>query len=103
MLDRWGLRPDGPTAHGVVGLAPPVLCADGRPAALKLRPVDEETAGEPLALRAWSGRGAVRLLDHEPASGSKLLERLDPAPSLLAVPDDLVALRVIAEPPAELT
>ncbi|GHF81433.1 hydroxyurea phosphotransferase [Kitasatospora xanthocidica] len=103
LLDRWELRPDGPTAHGVVGLVLPVLRADGRPAALKLQPVDEETAGEPLALRAWRGRGAVRLLDHEPASGALLLERLDSARSLLAVPDDLVALRVIAELLAELT
>ncbi|MFE6055823.1 aminoglycoside phosphotransferase family protein [Kitasatospora sp. NPDC056446] len=103
LLDRWELRPDGPVAHGVVALVLPVRCADGTPAALKLQRVDEETAGEPLALRAWDGRGAVRLLDHEPASGSMLLERLDPRRSLLAVPDDLAALRVIADLLVELT
>ncbi|MFJ8627736.1 aminoglycoside phosphotransferase family protein [Kitasatospora sp. NPDC093550] len=97
LLDRWELRPDGPVAHGVVGLVLPVLRVDGTPAVLKLQPVDEETAGEPLALRTWGGRGAVRLLDHEPASGSLLLERLDATRSLHAVPDDLAALRVIAE------
>ncbi|MFD0411249.1 aminoglycoside phosphotransferase family protein [Kitasatospora sp. NPDC127116] len=103
LLDRWELRPDGPVAHGVVGLVLPVLRADGMPAVLKLQPVDEETAGEPLALRAWDGRGAVRLLDHEPATGSLLLERLDPGRSLLDLPDDLAALRVIAELLGELT
>ncbi|MEV7781329.1 aminoglycoside phosphotransferase family protein [Kitasatospora sp. NPDC088351] len=103
LLESWELRPDGPPAHGVVGLVVPVLRADGTPAVLKLQPVDEETAGEPVALRAWAGRGAVRLLAHDPASGSMLLERLDPDRSLLAVPDDLAALRVLAEILAGLT
>ncbi|MEU9046247.1 MULTISPECIES: aminoglycoside phosphotransferase family protein [unclassified Kitasatospora] len=103
LLDRWELRPDGPPAHGVVGLVLPVLRADGTPAVLKLQPVDEETAGEPLALDAWDGCGAVRLLDHEPLSGSMLLERLDPARSLLALPDDLEAVRVIADLLRQLT
>ncbi|MEU3572961.1 aminoglycoside phosphotransferase family protein [Kitasatospora sp. NPDC036755] len=102
-LDRWELVPDGPAAHGVVGLVLPVLRADGVPAVLKLQPVDEETVGEPLALTAWGGRGAVRLLDHEPATGSMLLERLDQVRSLLDLPDDLAALRVIAELLRELT
>lgn len=101
--DRWGLRLDGPPAHGVVGLVLPVRRADGSRAVLKLQRVDEETAGEPLALRAWNGRGAVRLLDHDPATGSMLLERLDPARSLLAVPDDRAATLVLADLLAELT
>ncbi|MFE7563664.1 aminoglycoside phosphotransferase family protein [Kitasatospora sp. NPDC057500] len=103
LAERWDLRPDGAPAHGVVGLVLPVRRADGTGAALKLQPVDEETAGEPLALRAWAGRGAVRLLDHDPATGSMLLERLDPARSLLAVPDDLAATGVLADLLGELT
>ncbi|MFJ3219825.1 aminoglycoside phosphotransferase family protein [Kitasatospora sp. NPDC086801] len=103
LIDSWELRPDGPPAHGVVALVLPVRRADGTPAALKLQPVDEETAGEPIALRAWAGRGAVHLLDHEPASGSMLLERLDPGRSLLDVADDRAALRVLAELLGELT
>ncbi|MET8702171.1 aminoglycoside phosphotransferase family protein [Kitasatospora sp. NPDC004723] len=103
LADRWELRPDGAPAHGVVGLVLPVRRVDGTGAVLKLQYVDEETAGEPLALRAWGGRGAVRLLDHDPATGSMLLERLDPERSLLDVPDDLAATAVIAELLAELT
>ncbi|MEV7601958.1 aminoglycoside phosphotransferase family protein [Kitasatospora sp. NPDC089797] len=103
LLDAWELRPDGPAMHGVVGLVLPVRRADGTPAALKLQLVDEETAGEPLALRAWGGHGAVRLLDHEPATGSLLLERLDPSCSLLALSDDRAAVRVIADLLEELT
>ncbi|WP_406195805.1 aminoglycoside phosphotransferase family protein [Kitasatospora sp. NBC_01560] len=96
LLDRWSLRPDGPPAHGLVGLVLPVRRADGTPAALKLQPVDEETAGEPVALRAWNGRGAVRLLADDRATGSMLLERLDPGRSLLTVPDDGDAVAVLA-------
>ncbi|WP_031071474.1 aminoglycoside phosphotransferase family protein [Streptomyces sp. NRRL WC-3742] len=102
LLERWELRPDGPPAHGVVALVLPVRRVDGSRAALKLQPVDEETQGEPLALRTWRGRGAVRLLDHEPATGAMLLERLDATRTLLDVPEE-EALRVIAELLRELT
>lgn len=97
LLRRWGLRLDGPPAHGAVALVLPVRRADGEACVLKLQPVDEETAGEPAALRAWGGRGAVRLLDHDPASGSMLLERLDAERSLLTIEDDRVAVLVLAE------
>ncbi|MEV6978658.1 aminoglycoside phosphotransferase family protein [Kitasatospora sp. NPDC093806] len=102
-LDRWSLSLDGPLEHGLVGLVLPVRRADGTLAVLKLQPVDEETVGEPIALRAWNGRGAVRLLDHDPATGTMLLERLDPARSLDALHDDRVVTEVIADLLAELT
>ena len=94
-LDRWDLRSDGPPICGAVALVLPVLRADGTPAALKLQPVDEETFGEPIALRTWNGCGSVRLLEHDPASGSMLLERLDATLPLATVDDDLVALAII--------
>ncbi len=96
-VDCWELRPDGPPAHGAVALVLPVLRGDGTPAALKLQPVDEETRGEPVALRAWAGHGAVALLEHDPDSGSVLLERLDAGRPLSAVPDSLAATRTLAE------
>ncbi len=102
-MTAWQLRPDGPPAHGMVALVLPVLRADGTPAALKLQPVDDETGGEPAALRAWRGRGAVRLLEHDPGSGAMLLERLDPGRSLAAVEDPLAALRTLSELLARLT
>ncbi|MFD8785595.1 aminoglycoside phosphotransferase family protein [Kitasatospora sp. NPDC059599] len=55
----------------------PVLRTVGTPDVLKLQPVDDETAGESLALRNRAGRGAVRRLNRERASGSMLVERLD--------------------------
>lgn len=102
-LERWGLRPDGPAAHGMASLVLPVLRADGTPAVLKLQRLREETAGAAAGLRAWNGDGIVRLLDHDERSGTQLLERLDAARPLSSVADDVAALRILAELLARLT
>ncbi len=103
-LDAWGLRLDGPSMYGVCALVLPVVVrADGTPAVLKLQHVDEETAGEPVALRAWDGDGAVRLLAHDAATGTMLLERLDSGRLLASVDDTRAAVLVIAELLARLT
>ncbi|WNI30190.1 aminoglycoside phosphotransferase family protein [Streptomyces sp. ITFR-6] len=105
-LERWGLRRDGEALYGVCALVLPVVrVAEGRPAALKLQAVDAETAGEPLALRVWgaASAGAVQLLDHDPATGTMLLERLDGHRSLSGTADVREAVRIIAELLAGLT
>ncbi|WP_051722388.1 aminoglycoside phosphotransferase family protein [Streptomyces albus] len=102
-LGRWRLRRDGPVAHGVAALVVPVVGEDGVAAVLKLQPVTDETAGEPDALRAWGGDGAVRLLRNDPETGTMLLERLDPARTLAGISDDMAALRILAELLARLT
>ncbi|MEE1800472.1 aminoglycoside phosphotransferase family protein [Streptomyces sp. JV176] len=76
LLARWELRVNGPSLTGRCALVLPVEDADGTPAMLKLQPVDDETAGEPVALRAWGGDGAVRLLRYDGTTGALLLERL---------------------------
>jgi streptomycin 6-kinase len=96
-LDRWQLAIDGRVASGAVALIIPVTCRDGSKAVLKLQPVDDETGGEPAALRAWAGRGAVRLLEHDASSGAMLLERLDASRDLNTVQNDLAAARIIAQ------
>lgn len=96
-LDTWRLRPAGPPTHGVVALVLPVCQEDGSAAVLKVQPVDAETADEPVALRAWDGDGAVRILAHDAATGTMLLERLDTDRSLATVADDLVALQALTE------
>jgi streptomycin 6-kinase len=96
-LERWTLRPAGSPTSGAVALVLPVVRGDGAPAVLKLQPIDEETVGEPIALRAWDGNGAVRLFAHDPVSGALLLERLDAGRSLATVPDDLAALQTLSE------
>ncbi|MFD3676295.1 aminoglycoside phosphotransferase family protein [Streptomyces sp. NPDC058613] len=104
-LARWELRRTGPGMHGVAALVLPVERSDGTPAALKLQPVDEETVGEPVALRAWDGDGAVRLWEHDAASGAMLLERLDERRPLTAVAerDPREAVAVVAGLLARLT
>ncbi|MFE2641664.1 aminoglycoside phosphotransferase family protein [Streptomyces nigra] len=102
-LDRWELAVDGRPMHGVAALVVPVTRRDGTPAALKLQLLDDETAGEPVALRVWDGDGAVRLLDHDPATGTMLLERLDPTRSLAHLPDAHESVLIIARLLAHLT
>ncbi|MDN0194205.1 aminoglycoside phosphotransferase family protein [Streptomyces sp. S.PNR 29] len=103
-LDRWGLRPDGPSMSGVSALIVPVVRrADGTPAVLKLQLLDEESVGEPVALRLWDGDGAVRLLDHDEPTGTLLLERLDSTRMLSHVADSRAAALVIARLLAHLT
>ncbi|MGW3949654.1 aminoglycoside phosphotransferase family protein [Streptomyces sp. NPDC004752] len=94
-LRRWELRIDGPGMYGVCALVLPVVRADNTSAALKLQPLDEESAGEPLALRAWDGDGAVRLLEHDGPTCTLLLERLDEGRMLSDVPDARAAVRII--------
>ncbi|MFD7388035.1 aminoglycoside phosphotransferase family protein [Streptomyces sp. NPDC059852] len=101
-LDRWELTADGRPMHGVAALVVPVTRRDGTPAALKLQLLDHETEGEPIALRHWDGDGAVRLLDHDPATGTMLLERLDPTRSLAQL-DAHESVLVIARLLAHLT
>ncbi|CAL9301264.1 hypothetical protein SUDANB135_03310 [Streptomyces sp. SudanB135_2055] len=102
-LDRWGLRLDGSAMHGWAALVLPVVAGDGTPAVLKLQILDAETEGEPVALRLWDGDGAVRLLDHDPATGTMLLERLDPTRTLAHVADSREAALVVARLLAHLT
>lgn len=96
-LERWRLTLDGEPMHGIVSLVLPVIQADGTRAALKFQPVDDETEGEPVGLRAWNGEGIARLLDHDPSSGTMLLEWLDADRPLSALPDHMAATQVIAE------
>lgn len=56
-----------------------VTCADGTPAVLKLGvPAGDSLREEAPALRAFAGRGAVRLLRADLARGALLLERATP-------------------------
>ncbi|MFD8010950.1 aminoglycoside phosphotransferase family protein [Streptomyces sp. NPDC058955] len=95
-LGRWGLRLDGPSLHGVASLVLPVVRADGTPGALKLQLLDAETEGEPAALRAWAGDGVVRLLEHDPGTGTMLLERADHRRHLSRLGDEREAVRILA-------
>lgn len=75
MLDRWQLRVTGEPMYGECALVLPVGSVDGD-AVLKLTWPHDEAATEHLALRAWDGDGAVRLLRADPRNWALLLERL---------------------------
>ncbi|MFI9172775.1 aminoglycoside phosphotransferase family protein [Streptomyces lincolnensis] len=95
VLERWELRRDGEPGAGEASLVLPVVRADGHRAVLKLQLPREEVTAALVGLRTWDGDGTVRLLDHEPESGSMLLERLGDR-SLAAVEDDDTALGILA-------
>jgi len=107
-LQRWSLQRDRELLHGNVALVVPVRAADGEPAMLKLSWPHEEVLDEPVALRAWNGSGAVRLLEYDAAQCVLLLERLDDARSLADEPIDQAVriagglLRRLAVPPPPL-
>ena len=85
LLEEWQLSLDGSAMNGWVSLVLPVRATGGRPAALKITwDGDVESEHEGLALQAWAGEGAVRLLRADPHRRALLLERL--------IPEDLTAL-----------
>ena len=75
VLGEWTLTVDGPARSGQAAVALPVLTADREPAMLKLGWPHPEAEHEHLALRAWGGVGAVRLLQADPRRSVLLLER----------------------------
>ena len=90
-LDAWDLELAGAPMTGWTAVVHPVVRrADphGDPLVLKVGWPHVESAQEHLALRAWNGRGAVRLIAADPSRGSLLLERLDSTRDLNAVDID---------------
>jgi streptomycin 6-kinase len=86
LVRQWGLVvDDAEPPHSVAGLVM-FVHRGGQPLVLKVSWPEDTTAGEALALRAWQGRGAVRLVAAEPESSVLLMERLDHTRSLAALP-----------------
>ncbi|MGW2377195.1 MULTISPECIES: aminoglycoside phosphotransferase family protein [Kitasatospora] len=92
-LSRWNLTLERTLdPGGSLSLIAYVHRDDLSPAVLKTGLVTPETAHEHSALTHWAGRGAVLLLDADPAEGVLLLERLHGE----------IPLRSLAEPKAML-
>lgn len=94
LLEEWSLRVVGPSMHGFCSLVLPVEGRRG-PLILKIAFPDEESEHEALALRTWSGQGAVALAAADPARRALLLERL--AHQDLGSIGDLAACEVVAD------
>ncbi|GAA1500401.1 aminoglycoside phosphotransferase family protein [Streptomyces synnematoformans] len=79
---RWSLRLGAPFAGGSCSWVAPARLPDGTRAVFKVTWPHREAAGEAEGLRNWAGRGAVRLLDHDPGHHALLLERCEPGTEL---------------------
>ncbi len=77
LLAAWELTPTGRPRHGTCAVVLPVRDAVNGEAVLKLSWPHAEAATEHLALGAWGGRGAVRLIRADPRRSALLLQRLD--------------------------
>jgi streptomycin 6-kinase len=99
---RWQLKLEPSFTTGMVDYVTPVVRADGSPAVLKLCFVYNEFVSGVAALRAYDGRGAVRLLEVDVEAGALLLERLDPGEDLTTLHDEAAEMRTAAEVMREL-
>lgn len=81
---RWSLTEPQPARYGACALVVP-CSSRSEPVALKLTWPHPQARHEHLALRAWAGHGAVRLVAADVGDHALLLERLDPDRSLESV------------------
>lgn len=92
----WGLAVGESLTGGNTGaMVRAVARVDGSAAVLKIPVIDDENRREPDALRRYDGDGAVRLLEHDPATGAMLLERLVPGTPLSDLADRDAAIGVV--------
>jgi streptomycin 6-kinase len=94
---RWSLAVEPPFTQLSHSYVAPATHADGTPVVLKATAPGPEVEAEIAALRAFDGRGSVRLLEADPERGVLLLERLRPGTPLSVVDDDEEATAVAAE------
>jgi streptomycin 6-kinase len=94
--ERWALRLGERYDYAFVSLAVRAEPPDGTPAVLKVAWPHPESEHEAAALEHYAGRGAVRLLDHDPDRHVLLLERCEPGTALAELADEEDALRIAA-------
>jgi streptomycin 6-kinase len=94
--EEWKLRLGAPFEPATISLVVPATLPDGSAAVLKIGFPEPESAGEPDALAAWDGRGAVKLLARDEARSALLVERCMPGTQLWAEPDEERANEIAA-------
>lgn len=86
LVARWGLVVESPEPlHGALGIVV-LVRRDDLPLALKVSWREQTTENEAVALRAWGGRGAMRLFEAAPEANALLVERLDHTRTLHTLP-----------------
>jgi len=94
--ELWSLRLGELYEYSYVSIALRAELPNGTPAVLKVGWPHPEAEHEAAALAHYDGRGAVRLLAHDPPRNALLLERCEPGTSLLELPDEEEAFRIAA-------
>jgi streptomycin 6-kinase len=86
---KWSLTLDAPFDNGdaTCSYVAPALCADGRPAVLKLGMPHMEGRDEIQGLRFWDGNPTVRLYEADEGLGAMLLEHCKPGAALRTLPE----------------
>lgn len=89
VADAWSLRLEPNFDNLSYNYVAPCRLADGTRAVLKLVfPDNAESLTEMEALRHFSGRGCVRLIDADPQLGAALMQRADPGLPVSSLNDD---------------
>ena len=108
LREDWDLALDKPfDPGGYVSWAAPGMRSGREQVVLKVGVPDRESRHEADALRHFDGRGAVRLLEVDPASKALLLERASPGVAVVGLDDETATsacagvLRQLWRAPAE--
>lgn len=96
LSELWSCQPVGDPMHGGVALIVPVAIPETPAAVLKVSFPHPGNVHEPLALHAWRGNGAVRLLRRHDDRYAMLLERAG-STSLAALQDTDEAVLVAGD------
>jgi streptomycin 6-kinase len=94
--ERWELAMGPVFAGAHVSYTCPATTTDGTDVVLKLQYPHEDCRCEAETLRAWDGRGAVRLLAHDADDSALLLERANPGTHISST-DPSAAIDVMAD------
>lgn len=95
-IERWGLSLDEPFTNLTFNYVTPGRDKFGNEVVLKIGLPSKELQSEGEALKLFSGRGAISLIDALPEKGILLLERARPGKSLVNEIDDAKATKAAA-------
>ncbi|MEK4327878.1 aminoglycoside phosphotransferase family protein [Paenibacillus sp. FSL R7-0297] len=95
--NRFGFSPETPFSNLSYNFVLRAKLSDGKPAVLKSSFLKDELSREVSVLRAYEGRGAIRVLDADEDWGMALLEGADPGTPLSAITDDAMATDIFCQ------
>ncbi len=93
---RWELTLGEPFGSGTAAWTAPARSASGLDGVLKVVFPHDEARDEALALRAWGGRGAARLVADDRPGWCLLLERVRPGQPMSGAPEPVEDLLLAA-------